>query len=179
MNNNFFISSFLSIFIHALFLFFPANLFPVKMADIDIDIIKAPTSIEISIARPISQIKVETKKIEGVSIKDEITPPEEKAINAIPAIGALTRQISSLMVNRPPRYPRLARINGWEGEVTLIANIDNKGEVTSVSIFSSSGFYILDEAAKKAITGWRFRNIPKSIKVKIPVKFILAGGPAE
>lgn len=149
------------------------------MVDIDIDIVKAHASIEISIVRPISQIKIETKKIEEVPVKDKIVSPEEKVISTIPTIGALTKQISSFMINKPPRYPTLARIKGWEGEVILVANINNKGEVSNVSIFSSSGFYILDEAAKKAITRWHFRNIPKSIKVKIPVKFILTSDSTE
>ena len=90
-----------------------------------------------------------------------------------PLIGAITEQISSLMINKPPPYPSLARIKGWEGEVVLIASVNIDGSVSKIKTLSTSGYYILDSAAIKAIRNWRFRNINKAIEIKIPVKFVL------
>ena len=134
--------------------------------------------------RQIPSVTVRTEKIEGVlpeelkkekaEIKQKTQEKQQKvAIPTKSQIGAITEQISSLMVNRPPAYPTLARIKGWEGEVVLIAHVNENGNVLTVSVLSSSGFYILDSAATKAVSKWRFRNINKAIEVKIPVKFVL------
>ena len=149
---------------------------PIKsnfIKDIDIDIIKAPHSIEISMVRQIPSVTVRTEKIEEV-LPEKL--PEEKAkivektqekqkeatMHTKPLIGAITEQISSLMINKPPPYPSLARIKGWEGEVVLIASVNKKGSISKTNILSSSGYYILDSAAVKAISKWHFRNIKKS-----------------
>ncbi|MCK4252371.1 energy transducer TonB [candidate division WOR-3 bacterium] len=122
----------------------------------------------------------EDKKMEG-ELPEEKTEvkklPREKqkkqTIKTKPTVGAITKQISSLMINKPPIYPMLARIKGWEGEILLIVSINKDGSVTNVSVLSGSGFYTLDSAAIKAIAQWRFRNIDKAMEVKIPVKFTL------
>lgn len=176
MNNRFFISSFLSLSIHALLFILPIKAYLIK--NIDVDIIKAPASIEISMVRMRPQVIVETEKIKEITAKEKIklkeTPKKERSVDTeAPMLGALTEQISSLMINEPPQYPTLARIKGWEGEVVLVVNVNEKGRVAQTSVLSSSGFYILDAAATKAINNWRFRNIAEPTQITIPVKFVL------
>lgn len=182
MNNNLLFPSLLSICIHVILFVVPFNFDSFFTKNIDTDVIRAPASIEISMVRSTSPIKIEAQKIKTMSPEKQLKSKEDKKdgeeqqkqiIEAKPTIGAITEQISSLMVNRPPAYPTLARIKGWEGEVTLIALVNENGNVIKVSVLSGSGFYILDSAAIKAVSKWRFRNINKAIEVKIPVKFVL------
>lgn len=180
MNKNFLFSGFISVSLHALLLVAPFH--SIFIRNIDIDIVKAPASIEISLVNSMPSVEVKARKIGKIPLKKLEEKKEtkeskknkiEKRINTKPITGAITEQISSLMINKPPVYPTVARVKGWEGEVVLIASINKSGQVTSVNVLSSSGFYMLDRAAQKAINQWRFRNIAKSTEVEIPVKFIL------
>jgi periplasmic protein TonB len=55
-----------------------------------------------------------------------------------------------------PVYPEQARLQGWEGKVTLKLEVMTDGLVGNVSIVSSSGYAILDDAAAQAVQQWRF-----------------------
>ena len=48
-------------------------------------------------------------------------------------------------------YPALARRRGWEGEVVLSLDLDNRGRVARIEIEQSSGHRILDRAALDAL----------------------------
>ncbi len=56
--------------------------------------------------------------------------------------------------NIPPRYPEIARRNGWEGTVLLHLHVDVKGRVTQVELISSSGYPVLDNEAIAALQHW-------------------------
>ena len=56
----------------------------------------------------------------------------------------------------PPSYPKVALRMGWEGSVLCAIELDADGEVLAVEIVESSGYEVLDEAARKAIREWRF-----------------------
>ena len=62
----------------------------------------------------------------------------------------------------PPSYPRRARELGWEGDVTLVFSIDEKGRTGNVRILRSSGYELLDETALETVEkAWRFpRGVP-------------------
>lgn len=77
---------------------------------------------------------------------------------------------------KQPRYPALAKRRGQEGLVMLEIWIDEQGEQTSLSVQQSSGFSLLDEAALKAASQWRFKPYLKSglataSRVLIPLEF--------
>jgi protein TonB len=64
---------------------------------------------------------------------------------------------SALIIHQTPfEYPREAAKNNWEGKVTLLISITNKGNVSEVIIQKSSGYEILDDAAKDNVKKWRF-----------------------
>ena len=44
-------------------------------------------------------------------------------------------------------YPRIARKNGWQGQVTIGLRIESNGELTNIRVVHSSGFQALDMAA--------------------------------
>lgn len=101
----------------------------------------------------------------------------EKSISkiSVPKInaGAITREITSLLMNQPPVYPQIARIKGWAGEVLILAKVDFKGNVTSADIIQSSGYNVLDASAREAVLDWKFKNVSSNIEVKIPIRFVL------
>ncbi len=80
-----------------------------------------------------------------------------------------------------PRYPRLARLRGWEGRVVLSVSVDAKGRPTSVRIRASSGFDILDQAAARTVRTWRFEPArlagdPVADALDVAIRFELAEG---
>ena len=80
--------------------------------------------------------------------------------------------------NRPPNYPLVAQQRGWEGTVLLALAIDERGQVTAVTIERSSGYAVLDAEAVAAIRQWRgepaTRNgEPVATEETLPVRFRL------
>lgn len=87
-------------------------------------------------------------------------------------------QIPAYYRNPPPPYPAEALKLRQEGAVLLRVEVDPKGDVASVVLRQSSGFPLLDEAAQKSVSTWRFKpgrlaGIAVSTSVDIPVRFKL------
>lgn len=81
-------------------------------------------------------------------------------------------------INPPPLYPRAARRQGIEGKVVLSVAINAAGKVDAVTIASSSGRPILDEAARSGVRRWifapaRLLGVPISSQMEIPIIFQL------
>ncbi|MGH9879301.1 MAG: energy transducer TonB, partial [Nitrososphaerales archaeon] len=84
-------------------------------------------------------------------------------------------------INPKPRYPIIARRNGYEGAVLLRIWVLEDGKVGNIEIEQSSGHEILDKSAIEAVTNWIFipgkRNgIPFPSWVTVPIKFQLSRG---
>ena len=80
--------------------------------------------------------------------------------------------------NDEPRYPGDARRNGVEGVVLLNVNVNRKGFVADIQILESSGFPVLDEAAREAVELWTFvparlNRVNVNSWVELPVRFEL------
>jgi len=57
----------------------------------------------------------------------------------------------------PPSYPGIAQRNHSEGTVTIEIAVEASGEISSVKVFKSSGFGVLDDAATDVVKHrWRF-----------------------
>lgn len=79
--------------------------------------------------------------------------------------------------NLPPQYPRVARRNGWQGQVRLIYYVTAQGTVDQVQVLQSSGYRPLDQEAVSAIS--RYRYVPgQQGWTAHPVNFTLQG-PAQ
>ncbi|MDX2493578.1 MAG: energy transducer TonB [Desulfuromusa sp.] len=81
-------------------------------------------------------------------------------------------------LNPSPRYPKVAKLRGWEGQVVFEALILKSGRVGHLSILASSGYRSLDNAARKAINRWQFKpalssGVSVDSQVKIPITFSL------
>jgi len=80
--------------------------------------------------------------------------------------------------NPPPRYPKVARIRGYQGKVILSVHVNRNGRVDNIWVFDSSGHRILDKAALETVQKWYFEPGRKGEKkvamwVKVPVTFQL------
>jgi protein TonB len=113
----------------------------------------------------------EPKKVERKSATQRPTP----------VAAAKTANVPQPVVirNTPPVYPETARRAGWEGRVTVRVEVSADGLPISVALEKSSGYGVLDQAALRAVKGWRFQ--PRTIggvamagMVDVPVNFTLS-----
>jgi protein TonB len=99
----------------------------------------------------------------------KLPKPTEPPSDAFPVPG----------LNKPPEYPRVARLRGWEGEVTLCAHVGDDGSPREIRVQVSSGYEVLDEAAVSAVKGWQFapaRRHGQAVvsTVSLTVRFVLS-----
>ncbi|MEL0105361.1 MAG: energy transducer TonB [Rhodospirillaceae bacterium] len=84
--------------------------------------------------------------------------------------------------NKPPEYPERARLNEFEGRVLLRVKVSADGKSEKVAIKTTSGYDILDEAAKAAVQAWRFvparrAGIAVAATIDVPIVFRLTNSP--
>ena len=77
-----------------------------------------------------------------------------------------------------PAYPAAARAERLEGLVILAVLVGANGRVVDVSVASSSGHTVLDQAAASAVKTWTFAPAHRGARavesvVEVPVKFAL------
>lgn len=58
--------------------------------------------------------------------------------------------------NRPPEYPEESVVNGEHGTVVLLIHVSPAGRAAGVDVMRSSGYVLLDSAAREAVSRWRF-----------------------
>jgi protein TonB len=111
---------------------------------------------------------------------------------ARPATGADVMLLPPLEIRAPqplvpptyrrtplPPYPAAAREQRLEGVVLLSVLVGADGRVVDVGVATSSGSWILDDAAAGAVKKWTFvpaRRGSRSVEsvVEVPVKFALS-----
>lgn len=103
---------------------------------------------------------------------------------ATPARGPVTLSDELAVVcsdRMPPLYPPASRRLRETGLVVLRVELDEQGEVAQVLVKESSGYPRLDEAAQRAVRGWRCtparRNgiAVRSVALQ-PISFVLNPG---
>ena len=75
-------------------------------------------------------------------------------------------------------YPLTAKRRHQEGTVILLVAVNASGKAEAVNVKESSGFSTLDDAARDAVTRWKFdparaAGEPIASKVEVPVRFQL------
>ena len=80
--------------------------------------------------------------------------------------------------NPRPHYPARAVRKKWEGRVVLLAEVLTSGEVGALKTALSSGHWLLDQAAIRAVRQWSFSpaklaGVSVSSHVQVPVQFKL------
>lgn len=129
------------------------------------------------------QAKEKIKSLDSL-VKPDIKPQieENKEGGGVPQINAAPTtdadyKLSALNNPKPP-YPPYSYKAKQEGQVILLVEVLASGESGQVSIFSSSGFELLDETALSTVKKWHFvpakkdgQVIPQTIRV--PITFSL------
>lgn len=104
--------------------------------------------------------------------------PDNK-LDGSASVATVTREAFPLYKTNPlPVYPRDARKRGFNGTVVLSVFVDESGRVKNLSMFTSSGFRILDDAALNAVKNWLFEpgmkgNRKAAMWVRVPIRFEL------
>ena len=80
--------------------------------------------------------------------------------------------------NPSPKYPRIARIRGYQGNVLLDVLVNKNGKVNDLKIYRSSGYPILDRAAASSVKHWLFEpgmigENKVNMWVRVPIRFEL------
>ena len=125
------------------------------------------------------------------TVNTQIPPPEFHQTNShtvyesidqngenIPAAHVIQKVRPFYRKHPAPKYPRIARIRGYQGNVVLEVLVDRNGNVADLSVLNSSGYPILDTAAEAAVKNWSFEPglIGKEkveMWVRIPIRFEL------
>lgn len=97
---------------------------------------------------------------------------------AAPAPIVAARFDAAYLDNPAPRYPRLSRRIGEQGKVLLRVLVTADGLAGEVRLQQSSGHSRLDEAARSAVSQWRFEparqgDRPIANWVIVPIEFKL------
>ena len=97
---------------------------------------------------------------------------------ASPAAQGVTQAQPDDLHNDPPLYPEESQAAHEEGVVILRVEVTAAGLPASVSILKSSGYFRLDQAARRAVEHWKFRpavagGAPIVSEVDTPVHFTL------
>lgn len=115
------------------------------------------------------------------TIEGEEAPPSETQTPPVPKEAdeptplpprKLEKLLTRLSDTLP--YPPEALAAGWEGETVLAVHLDANARIVSVSVVSSSGHMVLDEAALRAVH--HLRSLGPELRnrsVLFPVRFEL------
>jgi len=185
----------LSVLFHAAFL---VSIPSLKLKDsvlpmeLDIDIlVNQPERIKEVLAKPKPKLKPKPlKKI--IPIKplpiNEIVKPEPIALpkqNNNISPSAIKKSFESYSakltksIARQKRYPRIAQMRGWQGEIIIDLKIDGQGNLIKAKIKRGSTFKILDtEGMNMVKRASPFPKPPKALESKIfnvivPISFKL------
>ncbi len=104
--------------------------------------------------------------------------PGESATTLSSAGSGFTEAKPGYLKNAPPNYPSEAVEKGQEGLVLMAVEIDRTGHPQKVELKQSSGFYLLDRAALKAVKKWKFSParmgaLAVDTQTTVPVRFRL------
>lgn len=101
-----------------------------------------------------------------------------KEMSSPPISQSVKEAVPRYKENPVPGYPLLAKKRGYQGTVVLEVLVTKEGRAGKVSVFQSSRYSLLDEAAVSSVKKWRFEPGKRGDKkvdmwVKIPIRFQL------
>jgi protein TonB len=135
---------------------------PVQLQTFDMALPVEPLTIDVA---------TEANNAITVAVKSEPAQPTAES-------AAQPKLVSSVEYVREPaaKYPPAARATKQRGIVTLRALIDPQGHAREVNVHRSSGFRLLDDAARVAVLGALFKPYMENgralpVYVLIPIEF--------
>jgi len=117
----------------------------------------------------------------GLRVTGHLDNRTRQALGLSPTASqkSASEALLSRFIDKPPLvYPEQARLNGWEGTVTLRFEMLSDGTIGTIEVAKSSGHDILDTAAQKALKQWRHRppsqpNQPETAWATLDFNFTL------
>lgn len=105
-------------------------------------------------------------------------PVAESSVAAAPAAFSPAHFNAAYLQNPAPAFPSLSRRLGEQGKVLLKVKVGADGHPVAVDLEKSSNFERLDEAARHAVSRWRFvparrGEVPVEGAVIVPIVFRL------
>lgn len=177
-----------------------------QMSSVEVNLVAAPVAfVETppeAIHKEISKKEALPKQKVMVHSKDEMNEPSnEERIEQKPkssrihgdgsspvpghdaitfhSVGATQRIASAdFAENLAPPYPERAKEMKQQGLVILMVQVDATGHPIEMNIKQSSGYFLLDEAAVKAVKHWKFRparvgGVAVESTTEVPIRFRL------
>jgi len=150
----------------------PLEMEPAALVD---DVLAVRPSEEEPEPPAVEEIVAQLATAEHVTPERDRKPESDSAavVGAVPLNSA----------NRPPCYPGVARRRGWQGRVLLDVEVLVDGTVGRVAVAHSSGRRVLDDAATKAVRGWRFTPATRSglaVATRVGVRIVFSlGAPSQ
>jgi len=144
---------------------------PVKTKNKDITTI-TPKNLEQTFESTETKFEPEHKASKEFSKKSE-----QNALSPSPA--NVTHEARPIYrSNPPPIYPMIARIRGYQGDVLLDVLVNKNGTVGDLKVIKSSGYPLLDRAAKSSVKNWLFEpgmvgKEKLKMWVRVPIRFEL------
>lgn len=145
-----------------------------------------------TVPEQIAEQSVPVAKVKKRSTQQKETLQEQTTVAAaveapLPAsVPAAAVSTEPVFVDKPqfvsppvyPAYPSLAHRRGQQGTVWLEIWLSESGKQIRLSIARSSGFAVLDEAAKTAAESWKFlpyrlNGMTVASRVQVPVEFVI------
>jgi protein TonB len=129
---------------------------------------------------PVEPVVINIADSDTTAITVTARPIEPAAAAATASVGT-PKTVSSVEYIREPlvKYPQAARVLKQRGTVTLRALIDVEGTAREVDIQTTSGYRVLDDAARAAVLNALFKPYIEGghalpVYVFIPIEFGLA-----
>lgn len=110
---------------------------------------------------------------------DGLKQAYERSEEEMQPVSKIVKEAVPLYKENPaPGYPMQAKKRGYEGTVILEVIVTKEGKAGKISIFQSSRYSLLDEAAVSSVKKWRFESGKRGdekvdMPVKIPIRFQL------
>ncbi len=133
----------------------------------------APQPDSVPLPQKKEQAKPAEKKPEKLS---ELSPAAGS--NNLSAVTTKPQFDAAYLRNPAPEYPAQAKRRHMEGSVMLDVLVSPDGQPRSVTVAQSSGFSLLDDSAKNAVSRWKFLPARKGTetveaRVIVPIEFKL------
>jgi TonB family protein len=112
------------------------------------------------------------KQLQDAGAADNISASDLKPMTPPEPLTIPAEKVAEVAISHPtPEYPAQARAQRLSGTGVFELQVSlETGEVTSVTVATSTGHSVLDRAATKTLKRWKFR--PHTVtRVKLPITF--------
>ncbi|MGB3931838.1 MAG: energy transducer TonB [Sphingobium sp.] len=142
-------------------------------------------AVEVHAPRPMIEMPASTPPLMvTVSEPIPVQPADPAQTSAVPpsepARPIAAANLSASMIHAPPpRYPRESRRLREQGTVVLELLLSAEGRVRDIRVLRSSGYARLDDAARSAVSRWRWSptvvsGVAVQVRGNVEIPFILS-----